>query len=71
MLTQLKHVLIFHGGGVGGGSLIYANQLLIPPDEVFERPEWVIPDCKNALKPFYEGGPEDAGSQPEPAGRCG
>jgi len=46
MLTQLKHVLIFHGGGVGGGSLVYANQLLVPPDEVFERPEWGMENCK-------------------------
>ena len=40
MLTWLKHALIFHGGGVGGGSLVYANQHLVPPDEVFKRPEW-------------------------------
>ncbi len=26
------------GGSVGGGSLIYANQLLVPPDEVFQKP---------------------------------
>ncbi|MCK4768530.1 MAG: GMC family oxidoreductase, partial [Desulfobacula sp.] len=31
MLTLFKHVMILHGGGVGGGSLVYANQLLIPP----------------------------------------
>jgi len=66
MLTQLKHVLIFHGGGVGGGSLVYANQLLIPPDEVFERPEWVIPDCKNTLKPFYEEARKMLGANPSP-----
>ena len=40
MLTLLKHVLILHGGGVGGGSLVYANQLLVPPDDVFEQPQW-------------------------------
>ena len=54
MLTQLKHVLIFHGGGVGGGSLVYANQLLVPPDEVFARPEWGIDDCKETMMPHYQ-----------------
>ena len=54
MLTQLKHVLIFHGGGVGGGSLVYANQLLVPPDKVFERPEWGQGDWKSRMMPFYE-----------------
>ncbi len=53
MLTQLKHVLIVHGGGVGGGSLVYANQLLIPPDEVFTRPEWGPGDWKDKLMPLY------------------
>ncbi len=66
MLTQLKHVLIFHGGGVGGGSLVYANNLLIPPDEVFERPEWGIPDCKNTLMPFYEEARRMLGANPSP-----
>ena len=54
MLTQLKHVFIFHGGGVVGGSLVYANQLLVPPDEVFARPEWGIDDCKETMMPHYQ-----------------
>jgi cholesterol oxidase len=39
-ITTLRDVLIFHGCGVGGGSLVYANTLLVPPDEVFEDPRW-------------------------------
>jgi cholesterol oxidase len=66
MLTQLKHVLIFHGGGVGGGSLVYANQLLIPPDEVFERPEWGIEDCKAAMMPHYDEARCMLGANPSP-----
>lgn len=54
MVTQLKHALIFHGGGVGGGSLVYANQLLVPPDEVFGRPEWGPGNWKEKLMPMYE-----------------
>ncbi len=66
MLTQLKHVLILHGGGVGGGSLVYANQLLVPPDKVFERPEWGITDCKAALSPHYETAKKMLGANPSP-----
>ena len=29
---------MFHGAGVGGGSLVYANTLLRPPDQVFQDP---------------------------------
>lgn len=66
MLTQLKHVLIFHGGGVGGGSLVYANQLLIPPDEVFDHPEWGIADCKDTLAPHFEKARRMLGANPSP-----
>ncbi|HLK35865.1 MAG TPA: hypothetical protein VKU41_03865 [Polyangiaceae bacterium] len=31
-LTVLRDVFILHGCGVGGGSLVYANTLLVPPD---------------------------------------
>ncbi len=74
MLTQLKHVLIFHGSGVGGGSLVYANQLLVPPDEVFERPEWGIEDCKGTMLPHYQEAKRMLGANPSPqvgkADRC-
>ena len=66
MLTQLKHVLILHGGGVGGGSLVYANQLLVPSDIVFERSEWGIIDCKAALMPHYETAKKMLGANPSP-----
>jgi cholesterol oxidase len=66
MLTQLKHVLVFHGGGVGGGSLVYANQLLVPPDEVFERPEWGMADCKAQMMPHYENARMMLGANPSP-----
>ncbi|MCF8143662.1 MAG: GMC family oxidoreductase [Deltaproteobacteria bacterium] len=66
MLTQLKHVMILHGGGVGGGSLVYANQLLVPPDGVFERPDWGMPDCKARLMPHYETARQMLGANPSP-----
>lgn len=54
MMTLLRHVMILHGGGVGGGSLVYANQLLTPPDRVFENPDWCLPRPEKTLKPHYE-----------------
>jgi cholesterol oxidase len=66
MLTPLKDVLILHGGGVGGGSLVYANQLLIPPDEVFRRPEWGLAGCKETLMPHYQQARRMLGARPSP-----
>jgi cholesterol oxidase len=66
-LTLLKHVLILHGSGVGGGSLIYANQLLVPPDEVFSRSEWGPGDWQARLAPFYALARRMLGANPSPS----
>jgi cholesterol oxidase len=53
-ITMLRDVLILHGCGVGGGSLVYANTLLVPPDHVFEDPRWrTLGDWKTNLEPHY------------------
>jgi cholesterol oxidase len=52
-LTLLRHVLVLHGSGVGGGSLVYANQLVKPDDEIFEKPEWGTGNWKTTLAPFF------------------
>ena len=53
-LTLLRDVFILHGAGVGGGSLVYANTLLVPADEVFQEPSWArLNDWKAALAPHY------------------
>ena len=39
-ITLLKGVMVLHGAGVGGGSLVYANTLMRPHDEVFADPSW-------------------------------
>ena len=52
--TQLRDVTIMHGTGVGGGSLVYANTLLCPPDEVFESAAWrQYGDWKQDLAPHF------------------
>ncbi len=54
-LTLLKDVLILSGAGVGGGSLVYANTLLYPPEKVFADPLWAeLCDWKTVLAPHYQ-----------------
>lgn len=52
--SLVKDALFLHGAGVGGGSLVYANTLLVPPNDAFEDPRWVGLDWKAALAPHYE-----------------
>jgi cholesterol oxidase len=53
--TFLRDTMILHGCGVGGGSLVYANTLLVPPDEIFDDPRWrSLADWKAQLAPHYE-----------------
>ncbi|MCP3873053.1 MAG: GMC family oxidoreductase [Desulfobacteraceae bacterium] len=66
MLSMFKHVWIVHGGGVGGGSLVYANQHLVPPDEVFKNKDWCIKNVKEKLMPHYEIAKKMLGSNPSP-----
>jgi Choline dehydrogenase and related flavoproteins len=52
-LTLLRHVLVLHGVGVGGGSLVYANQLIVPDATIFAKPEWGETGWQEKLAPFY------------------
>lgn len=52
-LTLLRHVLVLHGVGVGGGSLVYANQLIQPDDAIFAKKEWAGSGWKDRLAPHY------------------
>jgi len=45
---------ILSGVGVGGGSLVYANTLYIPPEAFFKNRLWQrFGDWKTILEPFY------------------
>lgn len=39
-LKLFRQVLVLHGVGVGGGSLVYANTLMEPPPSVWQEPSW-------------------------------
>ena len=54
-LTLLRDVLVLHGAGVGGGSLVYANTLMMPEPEAFDDPKWRdLRDWRSVLAPHYE-----------------
>ncbi len=51
----LPDVLVLAGAGVGGGSLVYANTLYLPPDAYFADKQWShITDWKAELAPWYD-----------------
>ena len=51
----LRDVVVLAGAGVGGGSLVYANTLYVPPRRFFEDPQWAgITDWAGELAPYYD-----------------
>ena len=49
-----KHVTIFHGCAVGGGSITYASTLLPPPEKVWEAGSWTgLADWKTEMPEHY------------------
>jgi cholesterol oxidase len=54
-LSFYSSATIMSGTGVGGGSLVYANTLYIPPDDFFENNSWKnFAEWKKKLEPFYD-----------------
>lgn len=54
-ITLLKDVLILSGAGVGGGSLVYANTSLVPPEHIFSSQDWPRGlDWYGELAPYYK-----------------
>ena len=51
----LKDVVVLAGAGVGGGSLVYANTLYVPPKKFFTDRHWGhITDWADELAPYYD-----------------
>jgi cholesterol oxidase len=54
-ITLLKDIMVLSAAGVGGGSLVYANTLYVPPAPFFADPNWShITDWSVELAPFYD-----------------
>ncbi len=64
-IRNYKHMDVVLGAGLGGGSLIYANVFLEPPDEVFDE-RWPASCKKEHLLPYYRVAKEVLGSRPIP-----
>jgi cholesterol oxidase len=52
-LALFRHVLILHGNAVGGGSITYAQTLLVPPDSVWVEGGWKGLDDWHAVMPEH------------------
>lgn len=54
-ISLLKGVMVLHGSGVGGGSLVYANTLMEPRSAAFKQSSWPAGvDWESLLKPYYQ-----------------
>lgn len=53
-INLLNDVMILSGAGVGGGSLVYANTLYVPPERFFAHPTLQAMGGSECLMPYYE-----------------
>lgn len=54
-ISLLKGVMVLHGTGVGGGSLVYANTLMEPRDSAFRQGTWPVGiNWQTELKPYFQ-----------------
>lgn len=66
-ITFLKKLMILHGSGVGGGSLVYANTLMRPLASVFKQKAWPSDiDWEKELSEHYSTAKKMLGVVPNP-----
>ena len=66
-ITLYRHVTVLSGVGVGGGSLVYANALQVPPKEFFRSGSWAgLADWERELAPHYQTVLTMLGAVPNP-----
>ncbi len=54
-MEYFKHVVILHGCAVGGGSITYANTMLVPQNSVWDNGSWAgLADWKSEMPRHYE-----------------
>ena len=64
-IRRYDHMDAVISAGLGGGSLIYANVFLQPPDEVFDE-NWPESCKKEVLQPYYKVAKSVLGARPIP-----
>jgi len=66
-MSFMKHMTVYHGVGVGGGSLVYANTLPKPKSPFFKAKSWGhLADWEKELAPHYETARRMLGSTTNP-----
>lgn len=66
-IRTFRHMDVVLAAGLGGGSLIYANVFLEPPDAAFDR-RWPESCRKECLMPYYRVARGVLGARPIPRG---
>lgn len=64
-IRLFDHIDALVCAGLGGGSLIYANVFLQPPEEVFDH-NWPETCKKEVLQPYYQAAKSVLGARPIP-----
>lgn len=66
-ISFMNDIMVLHGSGVGGGSLVWANVAMEPSDRLFEAPGWRhLADWKAVLQPHYATAKRMLGVAPNP-----
>ncbi len=66
-ITLFRHLTVLSGVGVGGGSLVYANALQVPPKEFFHSGSWAgLADWERELAMHYRTVLDMLGAVPNP-----
>ncbi len=66
-MSFMKHMTVYHGVGVGGGSLVYANTLPTPKSQFFQAKSWAhLADWEKELAPHYATARQMLGSATNP-----
>lgn len=66
-ITFLNKLMILHGAGVGGGSLVYANTLMEPHSDIFKHPDWPSDvDWHKELSPHFKSAKKMLGATTNP-----
>ena len=68
-IRSFEHMDAVVGAGLGGGSLIYANVFLEPPEHIFDH-NWPANCKKDALQPYYQTAKAVLGARPIPDQRA-
>lgn len=66
-MSFFRHVFILHGNAVGGGSITYAQTLLVPPEHIWDNGQWAgLNDWKKVMPGHYATAKKMLGVQTNP-----